>query len=166
MSSVNDVVSHVQQRMDVLVDELLTKGAAMPEKKVFLWEEYADDNTDRGVSVDIMWHGEVLPFRIKRVLTIDERQIAQQAGIEIGVDEQGRPKLLRQDQAAYTKAVVRLGLKAWPFEYEEGKHVPINEKTVEKLDAGLLDEIAARILGITQVRRSDADPFGSPSAAA
>jgi hypothetical protein len=138
----------------------------MPEKKTFLWEEYAADSSDRGVLVEIEWRGEVLPFRIKRVLTIDERQRAQQAGVELGIDEKGKPKLIRQDQAAYTKAIVLVGLKEWPFEFEPGKRVPINETTVSKLDAGLLDEIALRILGTTQVNKGDLAPFGKASAAA
>jgi hypothetical protein len=125
----------------------------------FLWEEYAAEENDRGVEVLIPWHGQQLPFRIKRVLTIDERQRANEAGVELEIDSKGRPKLKRQNQAAFTKEVVLIGMKAWPFEYEPGKSVPINAKTVAKLDAGLLDEIASRILGIVEVNKADLDPF-------
>jgi hypothetical protein len=134
--------------------------------KSFLWEEYAAEENDRGVEVLIPHHGEMLPFRIKRVLTIDERQRANEAGVELEIDSKGRPRLKRQNQAAFTKEVVLIGLKAWPFEYEPGKSVPITAKTVARLEASLLDEIASRILGIVEVNKEDLDPFGMKSDAA
>lgn len=126
----------------------------------FLWENYSTDASDRGVEIFIEWKGDIIPFRIKRSLTIDERQIANNAAIEIKLDEKtGAPVIARQDQAAYTKQVVLLGLKWWPFEFNPGKPVPITMKNISALDGGLLEKIAAHILGAVQVDKAKLDPF-------
>lgn len=129
----------------------------------FSWEKYSSNSGDKGISIEIEWQGEMLPFRIKRVLTIDERQRANQAGVVIGIGKDGQPRIEKQDQAAFTKQIVLAGLKYWPFEYGEGRPVPITMKNIEALDGGLLDAIAQRILGIVQVNKEDYDPFESQS---
>ncbi len=125
----------------------------------FLWDKYSADEKDRGIEIEIEYHGELLPFRIKRALTIDERQRANDAAIKIELDKSGKPRITRQDQAAFTKEIVLVGLKFWPFEYTPGKPVPINRETVSKLDGGLLDQIASHILGIAEVDKEAFDPF-------
>lgn len=129
----------------------------------FLWENYASDPSDKGVDIIVEWQGEELPFRIKRVLTIDERQRANEAGVLISIDKDGKPKIEKQDQAAYTKQIVLAGLKRWPFEYEPGKSVPITLRNISALDGSLLDKLAQHILGITRVRKDEYDPFVSQS---
>jgi hypothetical protein len=125
----------------------------------FTWDNFSTTANDRGVEVTIPFEGENIPFRIKRRLTIDERQRANQAAIEISLDKHGKPTIARQDQAAFTKMIVLVGLKFWPFEYAEGDSVPINEKTISQLDGRLLDEIAARILGTAEVDQEALVPF-------
>jgi hypothetical protein len=132
----------------------------------FLWEDYSADPSDRGVSIQIEHHGKDLPFRIRRSLTIDERQRANEAAIEIQIDKNGLPIITKQDQAAYTKEIVLIGLKHWPFEYSPGKPVPLTRANILKLDGSLLDKLAAAILGATEVKAEQYDPFGSPSVAA
>jgi len=132
--------------------------------KKFLWKDYSTDESDRGVETSITWYGEEIPLRIKRALTIDERQRANKAAIQIDLDKDGRPTITKQNQAAYTKQVVLIGLKFWPFEYSPGHPVPINMKTIEEMDGGLLDEIALRILSGTQPpAKAELDPLESPS---
>lgn len=125
----------------------------------FLWENYSTDPSDKGVEVYIEHRGDIIPFRVRRSLTIDERQKANSAAIEVKLDKDGHPTLARQDQSAYTKQIVLLGLKYWPFEFEPGKPVPITMKNIERLDGGLLDKIAAHILGAVEVDKGKFDPF-------
>jgi hypothetical protein len=130
----------------------------------FLWENYSADTSNKGIRVELEWQGEVLPFRIKRVLTIDERQRANEAAVmKIGLDKEGRPVIEKQDQSEFTKQIVLAGLKFWPFEFEPGKPVPITYKTISQLDGGLLDLLARHILGAVAVKREDYDPFVSQS---
>lgn len=132
----------------------------------FLWEEFSADEKDRGIEVKIEYHNKMLPFRVKRALTIDERQRANDAAIKIELDKSGKPRITKQDQAAFTKEIVLVGLKFWPFEYHAGKPVPINRETVSVLDGGLLDQIASHILGIAEVDKAELDPFERKSDAA
>jgi len=132
-------------------------------KDSFLWDEFSSDPGDRGVEVIIEWKGKLLPFRIKRALTLDERQRANQAAIEIGLSDEGKPVIVKQDQAAYTKEIVLIGLKFWPFEYSPGKPVPINLKNISILDGGILDKLASHILGLVEVKKVELDPFAPKS---
>lgn len=129
----------------------------------FLWEEYAADPGDKGVTIEIEHKGKKTPFRVKRVLTIDERQAANEAGVEIGLDKNGKPVIKKQDQAAFTKEIVRVGLKWWPFEYGPGKPVPITPQHIAELDGELLTKIANAILGIGEQDQSDLDFFEKKS---
>jgi hypothetical protein len=118
----------------------------------FLWDDYSSDPNDRGVEVLIQHEGKILTFRIRRSLTIQEKQIANNAAIKIGIDKDNKPYMIGEpDQAAFSIETALAGLKAWPFTYSKGSPVPINRKTVSALDGNLLEKIAARILGITVV---------------
>jgi hypothetical protein len=128
-----------------------------------MWGDYASDPNDRGVEITVRHHGKAIPFRIRRSLTIDERQRAADAAFTIELDENGKPKIGKQDQSAFTKETVFIGLKEWPFKYPGGGKVPITRKTIGELDGGLLDKLANYILGITEVDKAQLDPFGSPS---
>lgn len=125
----------------------------------FLWEDYASEEGDKGVEIQLLHKGQLLPFRVKRHLTIDEKQRATDAGIQIELDMKGVPHIKKQDQAAFMKEVVRIGLVKWPFEYSEGNPVPLNPKTISRLDGTLLSELSSRILGITEVTKEELDPF-------
>lgn len=125
----------------------------------FLWEHYSTDASDRGVETEIVWRGKKIPLRVKRALTLDERQRANDVAFKFDVDKEGAAHIVKQDQGAFTKEVVLIGLKYWPFEYSPGNPVPINRKTINEADGGLLDIIASRILGITEVDKAALDPF-------
>lgn len=130
----------------------------------FIWSDYSSDANDRGIETSILWRGQEIPIRVKRALTIDERQKANKAAIQIDLDKDGKPTIVKQDQSAYTKMVVLIGLKFWPFEYSPGQPVPINMKTITEVDGSLLDEIATRILNATQPpKKAELDPLESPS---
>lgn len=129
----------------------------------FLWENFASESNDHGVQIEIEFQGEKLPFRIKRHLTIDERQRANDAAFKIDLDKDGKPTISKQDQAAFTKEVVLIGLRAWPFEYSEGNPVPLIRKNIAALDGALLSELAGRILGTTEVKKEELVPFGKES---
>lgn len=137
--------------------------AEKPNVNFYPWEDFSSEEGGRGVEVIIPFQGKALPFRIRKSLTIDERQKANDAAIDIGMDKHGKPVINRQDQGAYTKEIVRLGLKFWPFEFEPGKPVPITPKNIARLDGGLLSEIAARILGTAEVDQDELTPFGKKS---
>jgi hypothetical protein len=132
----------------------------MAEDTEFLWDDYSSDPGDKGIEVLIKYSGNVLSFRIRRSLTIQEKQVATNAAIKIDIDAEGKPHIVGDyDQAAFSIETVLAGLKAWPFTYSKGNPVPINRKTISALDGDLLDKIASRILGITAVSQSALAPL-------
>ena len=158
--SIEEVVTYVKEAVVQVAEEMLE------ENQSFLFDEYFSDEKDRGIEVQIAWKGRNLPFRIKRSLTLKEKQRANDAAIKIELDKNGKPRLTSQDQSAFTTEVLLVGLKFWPFEYHAGKPVPINRETVSKMDSGLAEEIAARILGAIEVDEKALDPFEKKSDAA
>ena len=137
----------------------------------FLFNDYFYDPRDEGVRIIVDFKEKHIPFRIKRTLTLKERQQAQSAAIKIDFDKRGQPTVTKLDQAAYTSGVVLAALKWWPFTYPPdyevtklaGRPVPINRETVDALDAGLNDLIANKVLGLEEVQKAALDPFARKS---
>ncbi len=61
----------------------------MAEEQRFIWSDYSSDASDRGVETTVTWRGETIPIRVKRALTIDERQKANKAAIQIDLEVDG-----------------------------------------------------------------------------
>ncbi len=153
---IQDAVAYLKEKTQQMAEDMIEQR--------FIWSEYSSDASDRGVEVVVTWRGQSIPIRIKRALTIDERQKANRAAIQIDLDKDGKPTITRQDQSAYTKMICLVGLKYWPFEYSPGQPVPINMKTLSEMDGSLLDEISLRILSGTQPpTKAQLDPLESPS---
>lgn len=132
-------------------------------QETVLYDDYFTDENDRGVEAVIEHNGKFLKFRLKKSLTLEEKQRATDAGVGIVLDKNGEPKITKMDQAAYTRAVLLAGVKFWPFEYSPGKPVPISEKTIRRLDGGLGDKIASVILGQQIAQAQALDPFAPKS---
>ncbi len=132
------------------------------QQQHYSFNEYFNSPDSKGIEVIV---GGV-PFRIRRSLTLDEKQRAQDAGVEIEILD-GEPNIKRMDQGAYTREVVLMALKSWPFTYDEdyevvelrGQPVPINRETVSALDEYVAEEIAAKVLRIGEVQRTGLSPF-------
>jgi hypothetical protein len=129
------------------------------QQDTFLFDDYFSDPDDPGVEVVIHAKGKDIPFHIRRVLTLGEKQAASDAAVKIDFDVKGNPKLRSVNQGMYTEAIVLAGLKAWPYEYAPGKPVPINAKTVHAHDGGINEQLAALILGIAEVQQQALTPF-------
>ena len=136
------------------------KGDKDTELSFFSFDDYFSGSE---VEVIIPFRGKLLPFRLKKSLTLQERQKANDAAIKIELSKDGKPVISRQDQGAYTNTVILLGLRSWPFEYRPGKPVPINMETIAKLDGNMADELATRILNGVEVDQKELDPFEKES---
>lgn len=137
---------------------------ANPEQ--FLFNDYFSDPNDRGMEITVYHDGRWVPFRIRRALTLKEKQAANNAAIKIEFDEKGKPNVTRMDQAAFTERIVLAALTWWPFTYADGSPVPINRDTVAALDEHLNEEIANKALKLAQAieeaQQVALDPFVPP----
>lgn len=142
------------------------------EAEAMLYDDYFSDENDLGVEVEISHKGKLLPFRLKKSLTLAEKQRASDAAVEIKLDKDGNPTISRMDQSAYTREIILAGVLEWPFKYSEhrniaeelrGRAVPINRYSVSRIDGILGDKIAAAILGQREVQQKAIDPFDQKS---
>lgn len=141
----------------------------------FEFEDYFSEDGDPGLTVEVEWDGRKIPFRVKRHLNLGDKQRIRAAGVKVGLDESGKARIIGEpDEAAFAKEVVLVGLKHWPFTYPDsykikslaGKPVPITAETVSKLDGGLADLLATKILVATKYAPEKLDPFVMQSGAA
>jgi hypothetical protein len=140
-------------------EDMLAEEDEQPSGDAFLFNDYFSDPKSKGIEISILFDGKKIPFRIKSALTLKERQRAQNASMKIKVDAQGKPSISNVDQASYTADLVLAALVWWPFEYEPGRPVPINEQTVHALDGELNNRIANKVLHIEESQQVAIDPF-------
>ncbi len=112
------------------------------------------------MDVTIIARGKPVPFRVKRSLTLKEKQAASDMAVKIDFDEKGKPILSKVDQGAYTVEIVLSGLKWWPYTYDSGEPVPINRETVTVHDSAINEQLASLILGVAEVQQAALAPFG------
>lgn len=131
-----------------------------------LYDDYFTDPNDPGVDVSIAHRGKLLTFRLKKSLTLAEKQIAANAGVSISIDGTGQPTLNKMDQSAYTREILIAGVKAWPFAYQDGTPVPITRDTISRMDGELAEKISFVLLGQREAQAQALVPFGKKSDAA
>lgn len=144
------------------------------QEEVYLFNDYFVNPNDQGIEVSIPFQGKDLKFRIRRSLTLKEKQSASDAAIAFEIDEEGRPLISKMDQSAYVLEILIAGLKAWPFTYPQdypdsslaGKPVPINRETISMLDSRLQEAVSSRILGMGVAQAQAIAPFGMKSGVA
>jgi hypothetical protein len=129
------------------------------QQDTFLFNDYFSDPDDPGIEVVIHAKGKDIPFRIKRSLTLKEKQAASDAAVKIDFDVKGNPKLSKVNQGEYTEKITLAGLKWWPYTYGNGKPVPINAQTVAAHDSVINEQLAALILGVAEVQQQALTPF-------
>lgn len=145
----------------------------MTEQTV-LYDDFFSESGDRGVETIIEHRGKQLTFRMRKSITLGEKQDAMAASVSISLTKDGTPRIDRMDNAAYTEAIVLAAVKAWPFVYPKdypdkslaGRPVPINAETVHKLDGALSEKIAAIVQGQGDAQKAALTPFEMKSGAA
>lgn len=148
-------------KIDETVDTIKTLVTDAVEE--VLYDDYFTDENDPGVVAVVEHLGKKLKFRVKKSLTLSEKQLASSAAVSFSLDKDGNPTITKMDQAAYTSQVVLAGVKSWPFKYRSGEPVPINRLTVSRMDGTLAEKVAAVILGQREAQQKALDPFAPKS---
>ena len=133
------------------------------DTETLLYDDFFSDPADEGVPVEVWHRGKRLEFKLRKSITLKERQLATDASIKISLDESGKPKLEKVDQSAFTTEVLSHALKSWPFKYRDGREVPINRHTVAALDSSLADKLVAQVVRQDSAQEEALDPFVQPS---
>lgn len=146
----------------------------MSDNQAILYDDYFSESGDPGAEVEVEHRGKKLKFRLRKSLTLGEKQDALAASVDITLSKDGTPRIDRMDNAAYTEKIVLAAVKAWPFVYPQdfhdkslaGRSVPINKETVHKLDGSLSEKLSNIVLGQETAQGTALSPFVMKSGAA
>jgi|SRR5690242_1307601 len=131
-----------------------------------LYDDFFSESGDPGVETIIEHRGKMLKFRMRRSVTLGEKQDAMAASIAISLSKDGTPHIDRMDNASFNEALVLAAVKEWPFKFADGSAVPINKDTVHKLDSALSEKIVAIVNGQAESQKEALVPFEMKSGAA
>ena len=131
----------------------------------FLFDDFFVSPEDPGVEVQIPFKGRLVPIRLKRGLTLAEKENATQAAITRHIDEDtGRVLIDGIDDAKLGSAVVAAYIKEWPFRRADGNPVPATPEFVAQLDSNFSDALMTVIKRLQEGKREEADgPFAPTS---
>lgn len=146
----------------------------MGEDQLVLYDDFFSESGDPGVETIIEHRGKMLKFRMRRSVTLGEKQDAMASSIAISLAKDGTPHIDRMDNAAFNEALVLASVREWPFVYPKdypdtslaGTSVPINKDTVHKLDSALSEKIVAIVNGQAESQKEALVPFEMKSGAA
>lgn len=138
----------------------------MGEDQLVLYDDFFSESGDPGVETVIEHRGKMLKFRMRRSVTLGEKQDAMASSIAISLAKDGTPHIDRMDNAAFNEALVLASVREWPFKFADGNPVPINKETVHKLDSALSEKIVAIVNGQAESQKEALVPFEMKSGAA
>lgn len=134
--------------------------------QLVLYDDFFSESGDPGVETVIEHRGKMLKFRMRRSVTLGEKQDAMASSIAISLAKDGTPHIDRMDNAAFNEALVLASVREWPFKFADGTSVPINKDTVHKLDSALSEKIVAIVNGQAESQKEALVPFEMKSGAA
>ena len=140
----------------------LEQEQAKEEPEGFLFDDYFD--TGETTKFEVVHGGRILTFELKRHTSIRERKKAATRATVLHFDPAGKPVIDSFDEVSFTIDTVLNALVSWPFTYKNGKSVPIERWSVEKLDPTIMDAISNFVLGVKQEQIAQLLPFGKVSA--
>lgn len=124
----------------------------------FLFDEFFTSATDPGYLVQVDMRGRVVPFYLKRGLSIVERQTAQMSAIKYHIE--GTQVIIDStDETMLTVKTILMSLVSWPFVSADGTPVPITEDNIRLLLADCADALMSSIGEREKQREAQIAPF-------
>lgn len=126
----------------------------------FLYDEFFA--TEATVTMYPMIKGRAVPVEVRTVLSLDQRQQAQQQAQKRELDPTtGQLTVTGIDETRAEVAILLASIVSWPFTYADGTPVPCNELTLRKCLGNGVDTMLNGVMRVQQ--GSDLGPFGKPS---
>ncbi len=108
-----------------------------------------------------------VPIQVRRRISVGQRELIKMASVQYEVNTvtgEYTPKAV--DQEKMTTMSLMTMIVSWPFQYKDGKPVPVNESTVRSLGSINADAIMTEFAKLEQKKADARDPFVAPSEAA
>jgi hypothetical protein len=133
--------------------------------QAFLFDDFFSGQDDPGVEVSIYVRGKQVPIRLKRGLSLAEREEAKNAAITRRIRPDGQMEILAINEAKLQVETLIRAVKSWPFT-KDGQPVPITRENLLALGSDVADAILLEVTRLAQVREEALVPFAPPSDAA
>jgi hypothetical protein len=138
----------------------------MPTDKFFFDDFFVADD-DPGVEYLVMMGGKEVPLRIKKALTLDDIEACKEKAIKKDWNFRSGEMIVRGvDERTFVLEVLLRAIISWPFEYRDGRKVPITREVLQSMMADSYDALARIVTGLISQRREQTDPFEKVSAEA
>jgi hypothetical protein len=133
----------------------------------FLFDDFFVDESDPGVEILVELKGRQVPIRVRRSITLTQKEAAMQGAIQRHITDEGRVVVDGMDDALLSIGVLFAYLVAWPFTRRDGSPVPITREAVAALDSNFIETALMALRAKQAAREVEADgPFVPPSGVA
>lgn len=133
----------------------------------FLFDDFFVDGNDPGVEHVMHLKGRDVPLRIKRSVSLGDREAAKSAATKTRINPQtGALSVEGFDEGALKIELLVRSIKSWPFHYKGGQPVPINRTTVGQLQldaANEVDKLFNLLVGVAEVEKEALEDFEKAS---
>jgi hypothetical protein len=137
------------------------------DNETFLFEDFFIPADDPGVETSITVNGREIPLRVKRGLSLGDREAARAVATKMDIDlMKGTMKVDSFDEGVFTIELLFRCLVSWPFT-KDGVAVPITRDNIRALSSSAADEMAKLVQLFVGGNKEEAlAPFEKPSDAA
>ncbi|GHO55527.1 hypothetical protein [Ktedonobacter robiniae] len=137
----------------------------MSENEQFLFEDFfvAQDATDEGDRIEVEINDRLVPLRLKRGLSFEDKAAAKAVGVKQKVKPNGEVEIVEMDEAAFAVELLYRCIVSWPFVYSSGRKVPVSRENIRIMLSEGAEAVAQVVLQRINKRREIKQPFTTPS---
>lgn len=133
----------------------------------FLFDDFFVPEDDAGVEETVTIRGREIPIRIKKGLSLKDREEAKSKAVKTHLDPKGALQFDGFDEGAFNIELLARCIKSWPFTYGEGhpkagQQVPVSREMVAQLRADGADAFQELITRLVQDKKEALAPFEKP----
>jgi|SRR5579859_3143917 len=130
------------------------------EENIAFYDEFFCDESDPGIPVEVQSGNKKAVIHMKRKLDIDTAQKVFNKAAKFKLNKStGQKDLVDYDETEAVIQSIALSIASWSFQYRDNKPVPINDKTVRRLDATIIEQLKEVLNKQTEGRKETLDPF-------
>jgi hypothetical protein len=123
----------------------------------------SQDATDPGKEVMVTIRGREVPIRIKRGLSLEDREAAKAQAITKRIKPDGTPEIVKLDEGVFAIELIVRNVLSWPFRHRNGSKVPITRENIKAMVADGADALATTIMKSIQGQVTATANFTSSS---
>lgn len=138
----------------------------VPAEEQFYVDDFFAVEDAPGIKVEVKIRGRLVPFWLKRGLSLEDEMAAESVAVKRRVLPDGRVVIEGMDDAALVVELLYRHIKEWPFtDRKTGEKFPITRENIRKLMGGA-EALASAIKRLNTDGEAVLAPFAAASAEA